>query len=133
MGKFIFQLYDGETSHSVEQCSVERLDDLVVRLVAEELAYVSQDEFVIEPFPHPEPRQSRREMPRGPQQSVCNRPGEAWARAAKSSRTHGTGRVAYRDTGDGEHFVRGALPQGKHPASACSQPIFQTERMTTQR
>ena len=37
MGRFAFILYGGETSHSVSGYSVEQLDDLVVRLVQEEL------------------------------------------------------------------------------------------------
>ena len=40
MGRFIFILYGGETSHSVSEYSVEQLDALVVRLVQEELAHV---------------------------------------------------------------------------------------------
>ena len=43
MGRFIFLLYEGEggtpsTPHDVSGYTVERLDDLVVRLVEEELA-----------------------------------------------------------------------------------------------
>ncbi len=40
MGRFIFILYGGETSHSVTEYSVEQLDGLVVRLVQEELAHL---------------------------------------------------------------------------------------------
>lgn len=42
MGRFIFILYGGDTPHDVGQYSVERLDDLVVRLVQEELAPISR-------------------------------------------------------------------------------------------
>ncbi len=40
MGRFLFILYGGETSHSVSEYSIENLDDLVVRLVQEELAHL---------------------------------------------------------------------------------------------
>ncbi len=40
MGRFAFILYGGETSHSVSDYSVEQLDDLVVRLVQEELNHL---------------------------------------------------------------------------------------------
>ena len=40
MGRFIFILYGGETSHSVSEYSIEQLDHLVVRLVQEELAHL---------------------------------------------------------------------------------------------
>ena len=42
MGRFIFILYGGGTPHDVGQYSVERLDDLIVRLVQQELAQISQ-------------------------------------------------------------------------------------------
>ena len=46
MGKFIFLLYDEggapTTSHSVGQYTVQQLDDLVVRIVEEELSHISQ-------------------------------------------------------------------------------------------
>ena len=49
MGRFIFLVYgsDGLTSHHVGQYTVQQLDDLVVRLVEEELSHlvgVSQDQ-----------------------------------------------------------------------------------------
>ncbi len=40
MGRFLFLLYGGETSHSVSDYSIEQLDDLVVRLVEEELDHL---------------------------------------------------------------------------------------------
>ena len=40
MGRFLFLLYGGETSHSVSDYSIEQLDDLVVRLVREELNHL---------------------------------------------------------------------------------------------
>ena len=42
MGRFLFILYGGSTPHSVGQYSVENLDDLVVKLVEEELAHLSR-------------------------------------------------------------------------------------------
>ncbi len=49
MGRFIFIVYGGNadgsggtTSHHVEQYTVEQLDDLVVKLVEEELAFLAQ-------------------------------------------------------------------------------------------
>ncbi len=43
MGKFIFLLYGGTTSHSVGQYTVQQLDDLVVRLLVEgELAHLGR-------------------------------------------------------------------------------------------
>ena len=47
MGRFIFLLYPGHgeglgTSHSVSEYTVERLDDLVVRLIEEELAVLAR-------------------------------------------------------------------------------------------
>ena len=43
MGRFVFLLYgpEGSTSHSVGQYTVEKLDDLVVSLVEEELAFLT--------------------------------------------------------------------------------------------
>ena len=41
MGRFAFILYGGETSHTVSDYSVEQLDDLVVRLVQEELDHLN--------------------------------------------------------------------------------------------
>ena len=38
-GRFLFLLYGGDTTHSVEQYTVNKLDDLVVRLVEEEMAH----------------------------------------------------------------------------------------------
>lgn len=38
-GRFLFLLYGGDTPHSVEQYTVNNLDDLVVRLVEEDMAY----------------------------------------------------------------------------------------------
>ena len=40
MGKFIFLLYGGTTPHSVGQYTVQNLDDLVVRLIEDELAHL---------------------------------------------------------------------------------------------
>ena len=40
MGRFIFILYGGSTSHDVGEYTVENLDDLVVNLVEEELAHL---------------------------------------------------------------------------------------------
>ena len=40
MGRFLFLLYGGETSHNVSGYSIEQLDDLVVRLVREELDHL---------------------------------------------------------------------------------------------
>ena len=40
MGRFLFILYGGETPHSVSDYSIENLDDLVVRLVQDELAHL---------------------------------------------------------------------------------------------
>ena len=40
MGRFAFMLYGGEASHSVSDYSVEQLDDLIVRLVQEELNHL---------------------------------------------------------------------------------------------
>ena len=42
MGRFIFLLYGSATPHSVGQYTVQQLDDLVVRLVEEELAHLGQ-------------------------------------------------------------------------------------------
>ena len=49
MGRFIFLIYGGPesggyTPHHVEQYTVEQLDNLVVRLVEEELAHLSEQE-----------------------------------------------------------------------------------------
>ena len=41
MGRFLFILYGGQTPHQVGQYSVENLDDLVVKLVEEELAHLA--------------------------------------------------------------------------------------------
>ena len=40
MGKFIFLLYGGTTPHNVGQYTVQNLDDLVVRLIEDELAHL---------------------------------------------------------------------------------------------
>ncbi len=42
MGRFIFTLYAGKTPHEVSEYSVELLDDLVVRLVEEELGVLEE-------------------------------------------------------------------------------------------
>ena len=47
MGRFIFILYGGpdgglETPHNVDDYTIERLDDLIVRLVEEELAALTE-------------------------------------------------------------------------------------------
>ena len=42
MGRFLFILYGGSTPHKVGQYSVENLDDLVVKLVEEELDHLSR-------------------------------------------------------------------------------------------
>ena len=42
MGRFIFIVYGGGTSHSVGQYTVEQLDDLVVELVEEELGFLAE-------------------------------------------------------------------------------------------
>ncbi|MYB76282.1 MAG: VWA domain-containing protein, partial [Chloroflexi bacterium] len=42
MGKFIFILYGGSTSHDVGEYTVENLDDLVVNLVEEELSHLQR-------------------------------------------------------------------------------------------
>ncbi len=41
MGRFLFILYGGQTPHQVSEYSVENLDDLVVKLVEEELAHLA--------------------------------------------------------------------------------------------
>ena len=43
MGKFLFILYDGQTPHQVGEYTVENLDDLVVKLVEEELAHLATE------------------------------------------------------------------------------------------